>query len=199
MKQEDVVYIITPLARTLQTIFPFLEENFKESIQEIQKKYDEIQKIYQDLRDKKEIQSYLKDKKTQKLFEINTQLYVDFRTTDLIIPELQDKIFPTGLSTSKPTNEKLTPEGESIDEVIARCKEYTYEINKKFTTKTIVSITHRDSVILMHQTFKYFDYLTKKQEYNPNNGKISIRYRDNDRDIEVDLHKPYVDNYRFKK
>jgi broad specificity phosphatase PhoE len=115
------------------------------------------------------------------------------------VPEFQDKIFPTGLSTSKPTNEKLTPEGESIDDVTARCKEYTQEVNKKFATKTIISVTHRDSVVLIHQTFKYFDYLTKKHEYNPNNAKISIRYRDNDRNTEIDLHKPYVDNYRFKK
>jgi hypothetical protein len=83
--------------------------------------------------------------------------------------------------------------------VIARCKEYTQEINKKFTTKPIISVTHRDSVILMHQTFKHFDYLTKKQEYNPTNAKISVRYRDNDRNMEMDLHKPYVDNYRFRK
>lgn len=197
--KDDRVLIITPLARSLETILPFLEGQFPNNIKEIQKKYDEIQKTYQTLWDKKEIQWYFKDTSTQKLFQINEQLYVDFRTTDLIVPELQDKIFPTGLSTSKPTNEKLTPEGESIDDVTARCKEYTYEINKKFATKTIITITHRDSVILMHQTFKYFDYLTKKQEYNPNNGKIAVRYRDNDRDTEVDLHKPYVDNYRFKK
>ncbi len=199
LEKDDIILVVTPLARSLQTIFPYLEENFAESIQDIQKKYNEIQKIYQDLWDQKKIQSYLQESSTQKLFQINDQLYLDFRTTDIIVPELQDKIFPTWLSTSKPTNEKLTPEGESIDEVTARCKEYTIEINKKFATKTIVSITHRDSVILMHQTFKYFDYLTKKQEYNPNNGKISIRYRDTDRDTEIDLHKPYVDNYRFKK
>lgn len=199
LKKDDVVIIITPLARSLQTIFPFLEKRFPESTWVIQKKYDEIQKIYQDLWNQKKIQWYLKDTTTQKLFQINERLYVDFRTTDLILPEMQDKPFPTHLSISKPTNEKLTPKWESIDDVIARCKEYTLEVNKKFTTKTIVSITHRDSVILMHQTFKYFDYLTKKYEYNPDNGKIAIRYRDNDRNMEIDLHKPYVDTYRFKK
>ncbi len=199
LKKDDRVIIITPLSRSLQTVFPFLEKKFPESISDIQKKYQDIQKIYQDLRNQKKIQSYLKDPKTQKLFEINERLYVDFRTTDLILPELQDQIFPPHLSISKPTNEKLTPEWESIDDVIARCKAYTIDMNKKFATKTIVSITHRDSVTIMHQTFKYFDYLTKKYEHNPKNGEISIRYRDNDRNMEMDLHKPYVDNYRFKK
>lgn len=117
----------------------------------------------------------------------------------MILPEIQDKIYPERLSTSRPTNERLTPEGECIDDVIARCKEYTLEVNEKFATKTIITVTHKDSVILMHQTFKYFDYLTKKYEYSPHNGKVAIRYRDNDRKKEIDLHKPYVDNYRFKK
>lgn len=199
LKKDDRVIIATPLARSLQTVVPFLEKKFPESILEIQKRYQDIQKIYQDLRDQKKIQGYLKDATTQKLFEINERLYVDFRTTDLILPEIQDQPFPAQLSISKPTNEKLTPEGECIDDVIARCKEYTLEVNEKFATKTIVTITHKDSVILIQKTFKDFDYLTKKYDYSPLNGQIIIRYRDNNRNMEMDLHKPYVDRYRFKK
>jgi hypothetical protein len=176
-----------------------VEKKFSESMMEIQKKYQDIQKIYQDLRDEKKIQQYLKDASTQKLFQINEKIYVDFRTTDIIVPELQDQIFPIHLTTSKPTNEKLTPEGECIEDVMARCREYTIDVNKKFATKTIISVTHRDSVVLIQQAFKDFDYLTRKEEYNPNNGKIVVRYRDNQKNKEIDLHKPYVDSYRFKK
>jgi hypothetical protein len=199
LKKDDRVLIVTPLARSLETILPFLEKKFPDSMAEIQKKYQDIQKIYQDLRDEKKIQHYLKDAATQKLFQINEKIYVDFRTTDIIVPELQDQTFPSHLTTSKPINEKLTPEGECIEDVMVRCREYTAEVNKKFATKTIISITHRSSVILIQQAFKDFDYLTKKEEYNPNNGKIIIRYRDNNRNMEMDLHKPYVDSYRFKK
>lgn len=191
--------ILTPLARTLQTVLPFLEKKFPDSINDIQKKYQDIQKIYQDLRDQKKIQGYLQDASTQKLFEINEKLYVDFRTVDLIIPELQDKPFIAGLTTSKPTNEKLMAESESIDDVMARCKAYTIDVNEKFKTKTIITITHKDSVILIQKAFKDFDYLKKKHEYIPLNGNIVVRYRDNDRKMEMDLHKPYVDSYRFKK
>jgi predicted type IV restriction endonuclease len=176
-----------------------LEKKFPESISEIQKKYKDIQNLYQNLRNEKKIQQYIQDPSKQNLFEINEKLYVDFRITDIISPELQDQIFPAHLTTSKPTNENITPEGESIDNIIARCKAYTQEINKKFATKTIISITHRDSVVLIQKIFKDFDYLTRKQEYNPNNGQIVVRYRDNNRNMEMDLHKPYVDSYRFKK
>lgn len=197
LQKDDVVVIITPLSRTFETIQPYLEEKFDKEFLEIQKKYETIQKIYQDLWNQDKIQEYIKDKTTQKLFAINETLYVDFRTTDIIIPEVQDQTYPTHLSISKPTNEKLSAKGESIDDVIARCKAYTIEVNEKFATKTIITITHKDSVILMQQTFKDFDYLTKKYEYSPDNGQIIVRYRDNTRKMEMDLHKPYVDSYRF--
>lgn len=197
-KKDELIYIITPLERTLQTIFQHLEKTFANEISNIQKKYQDIQKIYQDLRDKQELQSYIQDTSKQHLFEITENIYVDFRTTDIISPELQDKIFPTGLTTSKATHEKITSQGESIDKIFARCKAYIQEINEKFRGKTIVTITHRDSIILIQKAFKDFDYISKKADYNPHNGKIVVRYRDNDRNTEVDLHKPYIDSYRFK-
>ena len=78
----------------MQTILPFLENTYPDSITDIQKKYQDIQKIYQDLRNEKKIQTYIQDPSTQKLFQINEKMYVDFRITDLIVPELQDNIFP---------------------------------------------------------------------------------------------------------
>ena len=86
-----------------------------------------------------------------------------------------------------------------MDDVAARCQAYIQEVNQKFATKTIVTITHKDSVIMIQKAFKDFDYLHKKHDYSPNNGEIKIRYRDNDRKAEIDLHKPYVDSYRFKQ
>lgn len=95
LKKDDWIVILTPLARSLQTVLPFLEKRFPENISDIQKKYQDIQKIYQDLRDRKEIQSYIQDTSKQNLFQINERIYVDFRTTDIICPELQDQPFPT--------------------------------------------------------------------------------------------------------
>ncbi len=199
LKKDDRVIIVSPLSRTLQTILPFLEKKFPDTINEIQKKYQDIQKTYQDLWDQKKIQEYFKNQNTQKLFEINERLYVDFRGTDIILPERQDKEVLPWCTTKQPMDIRLTPEGECMNDVEARIQSYTKEINQKFQGKTIVTITHKDSVVFMHKTFKDFDYLTKKHEHNPINGQIAIRYRDNNRNMEMDLHKPYVDSYRFKK
>lgn len=198
-KTDDIVVIVSPLVRTFQTITPYLQKLYGKEFDAIQKKYQDIQKIYQDLRNQKDIQSYMQDTSKQNIFEIKENLYVDFRMTDIIIPQLQDKPWIKGITISKPTNEKLTPEGESMDDVNARCHAYTQEVNKRFATKTIVTITHKDSVILIQKAFKDFDYLTKKYDYSPDNGQIVVRYRDNERNREMDLHKPYVDTYRFKQ
>lgn len=96
-------------------------------------------------------------------------------------------------------HEKLTPEGECMNDVQARISSYVHEVNNKFAGKTIVTVTHEDSYIFIRKTFKDFDYLTKKHDHEPKNGDTYTCYRDNDRNTEVDLHKPYIDNYRFKK
>ncbi|MBU0626608.1 hypothetical protein KKH82_04215 [Patescibacteria group bacterium] len=108
-KLEDIIIVVSPLQRTLQTITPYLETILdKKQLKNLNKKYLETQKIYQDIRDKKEIQKYIKDPKAQKLFQLETNVYMDFRITDVITPELQDKVRPEGLTRSKPTNENLT-------------------------------------------------------------------------------------------
>jgi len=94
LKKDDRVIILSPLTRSLQTVLSFLEKKFPDNITEIKNKYQDIQKIYQDLRDKKNIQSYIQDPSKQRLFEINEKIYVDFRTTDIICSELQDQQFP---------------------------------------------------------------------------------------------------------
>ena len=199
-KIKDAIIVVSPLQRSLQTIKPYLEKILdQKQLSEVKKKYAATQKIYQTLRDKEEIQTYLKKSDTQKLFQLYGNIYIDFRITDVIVPELQDKERPVHLSMSRPTNESLMPRWESMDNVFTRNTDYIKDINIQFKTKTIITVTHEDSFISISKAFKDFDYLTKKQDHIPENGKISIRYRDNDRNMEMDLHKPYVDNYRFKK
>lgn len=92
IKKDDPIFLVSPLYRTMETIMPLLTELYgADVVSNIEKKYFEAQKIYQDLRDKKEIQDYLKDQNKQKLFQLYDNVYMDFRQTDVIIPEWQDK------------------------------------------------------------------------------------------------------------
>ena len=73
------------------------------------------------------------------------------------------------------------------------------EVTKAFATQTIVTVAHAESIITMMKRIREFDFDIKRIEFHLHNAENRIFYRDNDRETEVDLHKPYVDNYRFTK
>ena len=66
-------------------------------------------------------------------------------------------------------NIKLTPQGECMNDVEERIKSYVVDVNQQFKNKTIITITHKDSVVMMIKSFKDFDYLTQKSVYTPTN------------------------------
>jgi hypothetical protein len=111
LPQEDTVVVVSPLRRTLDTVFPYLIARYGEEITKtIEEKYLGLQKIYQSHRDDKSIQSFLLDTTQEHFHTLHDQVYVDFRITDVLVPELQDTFWEPHLTTSKPTSEKLTPE-----------------------------------------------------------------------------------------
>lgn len=171
----------------------------QEELEKIKKQYFELQTQYQHLWDKEEIQSYVQDPKAENLHKLHEKIYVDFRITDLLVPEEQNQKWPSHLTTTRPTAEKLTAKGESMDDVFARCAAYVHEISNLLPTKTILTLSHKDSVISIIKAIRPFDYFQHKKDYAPKNAQVQIHYRDNERKMEIDLHKPYVDNYRFIK
>lgn len=109
-KIKDAIIVVSPLQRSLQTITPYLESLLDQGqLSEVTEKYLATQKTYQALWEKEEIQTYIKDPGTQKLFHLHGNIYMDFRITDVIVPEVQDKERPARLSLSKPTNQSLMP------------------------------------------------------------------------------------------
>jgi broad specificity phosphatase PhoE len=200
LSMDDLIVVVSPLSRTLQTITPFLKTFLKANeISAIEKKYLAVQKEYLALCDTKKIQEYLQNTKEKHFYKLHEKVYVDMRVTDILVPEIQDKVRPKELTTSMPTSQKLTPKGESMDDIFARTKAYMYEVNNLFPTKTIITISHEDTIIAMAKAFRNFDYLIHKKEFAPSNIQIETFYRDTDRHAEVDLHKPYIDTYRFMK
>ena len=86
-----------------------------------------------------------------------------------------------------------------MDDIFARCAAYVHEISALLPTKTILTLSHEDSVISIIKAIRPFDYFQHKKDYAPKNTQVQVHYRDNERKTEVDLHKPYVDNYWFMK
>jgi len=184
---------------------PYLETKYNASeLEKMQKEYESIQSKFHALAKEKKILSYMKDMSTIKTFEIGKDIYVDFRIMEMQIPEIQDQVFDCSILMSIPTHESLYPFGESFDNVIERVKAFVHEVNKKHQGQTILMVTHAEPATVAKKVFKDFDYLAKRDDYIAHNKTLTdytpnIRYRDNDRNTQVDLHKPYIDNYRFKK
>lgn len=66
-----------------------------------------------------------------------------------------------------------------------------------FQTQTVVIASHEDPIALMVKAHRNFDFVKQYNKYAPDNASIHVHYWDNTRNCEVDLHKPYVDSYRF--
>ena len=197
---DDCIIVLSPLSRTLYTALPYLQTFLTaEEIKEIEDRYMYLQKEYQELRDEKKIQSHLKDNGAMCRHRLHNNVYMDRRITDVLVPELQDTERFPHLTTSKPTSEKLTPLGESMDDIFLKVDAYMDTINALFPTKTIITFSHKDAIVAMKRYFKHFDFLTQKDTYTPENALPATLYRDYDKKWEVDLHKPYVDNYWFMK
>lgn len=197
---KDVVFIISPLQRDFWTIQPYLEKTFgKEATQDIEKKYFDVVKTYQKLFDEGKLYEYIIQSWSKNRFEIGNQIYVDFRVMELFLPDYQDKHFDVA-EKFKWNNEKAGPNSESTMELYKRVEDYLTDSTNTYKTKTIVTVSHAEATLMMFKRIRGFEYtdITRK-EYMLHNGELKVHYRDNDRNMEMDLHKPYVDNYRFKK
>lgn len=142
---------------------------------------------------------YLADDDKEYLFEIGNTIFVDFRITDTLLLSKQDEIVEKGRTTRQEIDMQIALGEETISQVHTRNASYIRDISSRFPTATIITVSHGGAVVGQKKAFKDFDYLTQKQNHYPKNGTISTRYRDNERHTEVDLHKPYVDTYRFVK
>jgi broad specificity phosphatase PhoE len=81
--------------------------------------------------------------------------------------------------------------------MINRTHKYVQEINTKFKTKTIITVSHGDPIVGLQKYFKSFDWCTQKNDFYIQNSEFRINYFDNTTQKEIDLHRPHVDNYRF--
>ncbi|MCX6825364.1 MAG: class I tRNA ligase family protein [candidate division SR1 bacterium] len=204
-KDKKINIYMSPLKRVLMTLLPYLESSYsKEEIVTLINKHEDITKIFRNLRNKNELITYIKNSNSKKTFELIPNVYIDFRLTEYIVPEAQDKSYSSSLVESIACDKQMYPHSESIDDMKARIQEIVTEVNTKHKAETILLASHGEPVTMIKNIFKTFDYLKKRKEFYPRNNtleehKVQIHYRDNDRNTEIDLHKPYVDSYRFKK
>jgi len=194
---ENVVFIISPLPRAFETILPYFEKTFwKADVKTIVKKYDEVLSFYQNLFDEWKLYDYILTSWEKNRFELWKNIYVDFRAMEMFLPDFQDT-FHDWDNILKREDKKQWSNWESMFDIYNRTESYLLDVTKVFKTKTIVTISHAEATLMMFKRIRNFDYNNKRKQLMLENWKMKIYYRDNNHNKEVDLHKPYVDNYRF--
>ena len=198
LKEEkaDLVFVVSPLPRAWETLKPSLISFFDETlVADCEKKYFEIVKNYQDAFNKGTLLEIVQGSDDQNVFQLHEQIFVDWRMTDHLSFSDQGKVQPCDLLNWQDASKPIGSDGETTEIMFARVKNAMQYWNAKFATKTLIYTSHNDTIAMARKAFRNFDYATKRKQFLTKNGEIQTHYRDNARNTEVDLHKPYVDSY----
>lgn len=197
--KDELVFVISPLQRSWQTIKPSLVTLFWESrIEAAEKKYYEIREDYKKAFNDWSLPTILQWQDAQNVFKIDEQIYVDWRMSEHYSPENQDDYSAWELLNWTKYDEPIGTgkTWETLNTASKRVANAVKYWNKEFATKTIIWSSHNDTIAMARKTFRDFDYWTYRNKYLTKHASFVVHYWDNDRSTEVDLHKPYVDNYR---
>ena len=198
LKEEkaDLVFVVSPLPRAWETLRPSLISFFDETlVADCEKKYFEIVKSYQEAFKNGNLIEIVQGNNEQNVFQLHEQIFVDWRMTDHLSFADQGKVQPCDLLNWQDASKPIGIDGETTETMFARVKNAVQHWNAKFATKTLIYASHNDTIAMARKVFRNFDYASKRKQFLTKNGEIQTHYRDNARNTEVDLHKPYVDSY----
>ena len=85
---------------------------------------------------------------------------------------------------------------EKLEDYRKRTESAIHYWNSNHQTKTLVYVSHDDTIAMLRRVFRKFEYGLYRKNYKLGNAEVRVHYRDSDKQWEVDLHKPYVDTYR---
>lgn len=133
----------------------------------------------------------------KELQEMQTKLTAIHKNYQSLV---QDKKIQNYVKDKKNTKYFSLADGLAIDFRLAQeynGQEAIQEINERYKTKTIVIVSDEETIYTIRKKYRQFSD-AQKEKYTMNAATLATHYRDNTRNTEVDLHKPYVDNYRFE-
>lgn len=196
--KNNLIFIVSPLQRTLLTIEPTLIELYWEkSFEEIKNNYNKQVEHYQKLWDDEKIIEYI-EKSNQTIFDCWNNVFIDYRITDHISPDIQDKFCDCSTLNWYDWEKPISKQGESVPKMLERTKSCVKERNKKYPAKTLIYVAHNDALAMCRNVFIEKDYHIHRKELLLDNAEFWIHYWDTNYNKQVDLHKPYVDSYWFE-
>ena len=197
-KKSDVVFILSPLPRVWQTIKPTLISFFwADEVARCEKLYFEHHEGHKDRFEKRKTFDHVHHGETEEIVvKLNDQLFIDSRITDLINYTDQGEKISCDMFNRFDEEKSIGTDWEKLEDYRKRTESAIHYWNSKHQTKTLVYVSHDDTIAMLRRVFRKFEYGLYRKNYKLGNAEVRVHYRDSDKQWEVDLHKPYVDTYR---
>ena len=197
-KKSDVVFILSPLPRVWQTIKPTLISFFwADEVARCEKLYFEHHESHKDRFEKRKTFEHVHHGETEEIVvKLNDQLFIDSRITDLINYTDQGEKISCDMFNRFDEEKSIGTDGEKLEDYRKRTESAIHYWNSNHQTKTLVYVSHDDTIAMLRRAFRKFEYGLYRKNYKLGNAEVRVHYRDSDKQWEVDLHKPYVDTYR---
>ena len=197
-KKSDVVFILSPLPRVWQTIKPTLISFFwADEVARCEKLYFEHHESHKDRFEKRATFDHVHNGAAEEIVvKLNDQLFIDSRITDLINYTDQGEKISCDMFNRFDEERSIGTDGEKLQDYRKRTESAIRYWNSNHQTKTLVYVSHDDTIAMLRRAFRKFEYGLYRKNYKLGNAEVRVHYRDSDKQWEVDLHKPYVDTYR---
>ncbi|MBF0932489.1 MAG: class I tRNA ligase family protein, partial [candidate division SR1 bacterium] len=197
-KKSDVVFILSPLPRVWQTIKPTLISFFgADEVARCEKLYFEHHEGHKDRFEKRKTFDHVHNGAAEEIVvKLNDQLFIDSRITDLINYTDQGEKISCDMFNRFDEGRSIGTDGEKLEDYRKRTESAIHYWNSNHQTKTLVYVSHDDTIAMLRRAFRKFEYGLHRKNYKLGNAEVRFHYRDSDKQGEVDLHKPYVDTYR---
>ena len=197
-KKSDVVFILSPLPRVWQTIKATLISFFwADEVARCEKLYFEHHESHKDRFGKRKTFDHVHHGETEEIVvKLNDQLFIDSRITDLINYTDQGEKISCDMFNRFDEERSIGTDGEKLEDYRRRTESAIHYWNSNHQTKTLVYVSHDDTIAMLRRAFRKFEYGLHRKNYKLGNAEVRVHYRDSDKQWEVDLHKPYVDTYR---
>ena len=197
-KKSDVVFILSPLPRVWQTIKPTLISFFwTDEVARCEKLYFEHHEGHKDRFEKRTTFDHVHNGAAEEIVvKLNDQLFIDSRITDLINYTDQGENISCDMFNRFNEERSIGTDGEKLKDYRKRTESAIHYWNSNHQTKTLVYVSHDDTIAMLRRAFRKFEYGLHRKNYKLGNAEVRFHYRDSDKQWEVDLHKPYVDTYR---
>ena len=197
-KKSDVVFILSPLPRVWQTIKPTLISFFwADEVARCEKLYFEHHESHKDRFGERKTFDHVHHGETEEIVvKLNDQLFIDSRITDLINYTDQGEKISCDMFNRFDEEKSIGTDWEKLEDYRKRTESAIHYWNSNHQTKTLVYVSHDDTIAMLRRAFRKFEYGLHRKNYKLGNAEVRVHYRDSDKQWEVDLHKPYVDTYR---